>query len=104
MSINATAVVKKETKVDPKKPNEKTHHASLSLLNEDGKEYGHVISVGCGFAQARGGSYTRTVTRASCRVRKGRRNQFSSEPRKRRSNQKSWVRPQGSMTGEARIQ
>jgi hypothetical protein len=40
MSINATAVVKKETRVDPKKPNEKTHHASLSLLNEDGKEYG----------------------------------------------------------------
>jgi hypothetical protein len=40
MSINATAVVKKETKVVPKKPNEKAHHASLSLLNEDGKEYG----------------------------------------------------------------
>src|SRR6478736_1736553 len=40
MSVNATAVVKKETKVDPKKPNEKAYYASLSLLNEDGKEYG----------------------------------------------------------------
>src|SRR5712664_3077613 len=40
MSINATAVVKKETKVDPKKPNDKAYYASLSLLNADGKEYG----------------------------------------------------------------
>jgi hypothetical protein len=40
MSINATAVVKKETKVDPKKPNDKAFYASLSLLNADGKEYG----------------------------------------------------------------
>jgi hypothetical protein len=40
MSIQATAVVKKETKVDPKKPNDKAYYASLSVLNEDGKEYG----------------------------------------------------------------
>ncbi len=40
MSITATAVVKKETKVDPKKPQDKVHYASLSVLNEDGKEYG----------------------------------------------------------------
>ncbi len=40
MSIKATAVVKKETKVDPKKPNDKAYYASLSILNEDGKEYG----------------------------------------------------------------
>ena len=40
MSITATAVVKKETKVDPKKPNDKAYYASLSLLNADGKEYG----------------------------------------------------------------
>jgi hypothetical protein len=40
MSIQATAVVKKETKVDPKKPEEKVHYATLSVLNEDGKEYG----------------------------------------------------------------
>ena len=42
MSITATAVVKKETKVDPKKPQDqdKVHCASLSVLNEDGKEYG----------------------------------------------------------------
>src|SRR5882672_2145897 len=40
MSIKATAVVKKETKVDPKKPNEKAYYASLSILNEDGKEHG----------------------------------------------------------------
>ena len=40
MSITATAVVKKETKVDPKKPNDKAYYASLSVLNEDGKEYG----------------------------------------------------------------
>ena len=40
MSITATAVVKKETKVDPRKPQDKVHYASLSVLNEDGKEYG----------------------------------------------------------------
>jgi hypothetical protein len=40
VSIRATAVVKKETKVDPKKPNDKAFYASLSLLNADGKEYG----------------------------------------------------------------
>ena len=36
----ATAVVRKETKFDPEKPNDKIYHASLSVLNEDGKEYG----------------------------------------------------------------
>jgi hypothetical protein len=40
MSINATAVVKKVTKVDPKKPNDKASYASLSVLNEKGEEYG----------------------------------------------------------------
>lgn len=40
MSIQATAVVKKETKVDPKKPNDKAYYASLVVLNQDGKEYG----------------------------------------------------------------
>jgi len=40
MSINATAVVKKEIKVDPEKPNDKAYYASLSILNEDGKECG----------------------------------------------------------------
>jgi hypothetical protein len=40
MSIKATAVVKKETRVDPKKPNDKAYYASLSVLNEHGKEYG----------------------------------------------------------------
>jgi len=40
MSIKATAVVKKETKVDPKKPEYKAYYASLSVLNGDGKEYG----------------------------------------------------------------
>jgi hypothetical protein len=40
MSIKATAVVKKQTKVDPEKPNDKAYYASLSVLNEDGKEYG----------------------------------------------------------------
>jgi len=40
MSITATAVVKKETKIDPKKPQDKVHYASLSVLNEDGKGYG----------------------------------------------------------------
>ena len=38
VSITATAVVKKETKVDPKKPQEKVHYASLCVLNEDGKK------------------------------------------------------------------
>ncbi len=40
MSIRATGVVKKETKVDPKKPDDKAYYASLSLLNENGKPYG----------------------------------------------------------------
>ncbi len=40
MSISATAVVKKETNVDPKKPADKAYYASLSVLNECGKEYG----------------------------------------------------------------
>lgn len=40
MSMNATAVVKKEAKVDPEKPGEKTFYASLSLRNQAGKEYG----------------------------------------------------------------
>ena len=37
MSIQATAVVKKETKGDPKKPEDKVHYASLCVLNEDAK-------------------------------------------------------------------
>jgi len=40
MSVKATAVVKRETKVDPKKPNDKAYYASFSVLDEDGKEYG----------------------------------------------------------------
>jgi hypothetical protein len=40
MNIKATAVVKKETKVDPKRPADKAYYASLSILDEDGKEYG----------------------------------------------------------------
>jgi len=40
MSIKATAAVKKVTRVDPKKPNDKAYYASLSLLTENGKPYG----------------------------------------------------------------
>ena len=40
MAIEATALIRKETKVDPRKPNDKAYYASLSLLNADGKEYG----------------------------------------------------------------
>jgi hypothetical protein len=40
MAIEATALIKKETKVDPRHPNDKAFYASLSLLNADGKEYG----------------------------------------------------------------
>ena len=40
MSIEATAVIKKETKIDPEKPNDKAYYAVLSMLDEDGKEYG----------------------------------------------------------------
>ena len=40
MSIEATAVVKKETKVDPRRPNDKAYYASLSVLNENGRPYG----------------------------------------------------------------
>jgi hypothetical protein len=40
MSVTATAVVKKESKVDLKKPKEMAYYAVLVVLNEDGKEYG----------------------------------------------------------------
>src|SRR5579872_5532678 len=40
MSIKATVIVRKEATVDPAKPNDKAYRARLSLLNEDGKEYG----------------------------------------------------------------
>lgn len=40
MSINATAVVRKEARTDPEKPGAKIFHASLSLRSEAGKEYG----------------------------------------------------------------
>jgi len=40
MPIDATAVIRKEARIDPRKPNEKAYYASLSLLNAEGKEYG----------------------------------------------------------------
>jgi cytosine/adenosine deaminase-related metal-dependent hydrolase len=40
MAIEVTALIRKETKVDPRKPNDKGYYASLSLLNAEGKEYG----------------------------------------------------------------
>jgi hypothetical protein len=40
MSIEATAVIKKEMKIDPRRPNDKTFYASLTLLNTKGQEYG----------------------------------------------------------------
>jgi hypothetical protein len=42
MSVTATAVIKKEAKLDPKKPKDKdkAYYASLSVLNQDGKAYG----------------------------------------------------------------
>jgi hypothetical protein len=40
VSVRATAVIRKETEVDPEKSNHKAYHASLSVLNEDGKQYG----------------------------------------------------------------
>jgi hypothetical protein len=40
VSVNATARIKKEIKVDPGKPNEKAYHAVLSVLDEKGNEYG----------------------------------------------------------------
>ncbi len=40
MSVNATAVIREKSKVDPTKPNDKAYFASLSILNEDGKKYG----------------------------------------------------------------
>src|SRR5438067_1696541 len=35
-SVKATAVIKKESKTDPRKPNDKGLYASLLLLNENG--------------------------------------------------------------------
>jgi hypothetical protein len=40
MPIEATALIRKEAKVDPRKPNDKPFYASLSLVNAEGKEYG----------------------------------------------------------------
>lgn len=40
MTIKATAVIKKEAKRDPRRPNDISYYASVSLLNEHGKEYG----------------------------------------------------------------
>jgi hypothetical protein len=40
MPIEATAVIKKQTKIDPRRPNDKAFYASLSLLTKEGKEYG----------------------------------------------------------------
>jgi hypothetical protein len=40
MNIIATAIVNKETKVDPTKPNGKSDYASLSVFDENGKAYG----------------------------------------------------------------
>jgi hypothetical protein len=108
MSIKATAVVKKESKVDPKKPNDKAYYASLLVLNENGKPYGlprylsEFREVAVLLTREAGVTHEQLHERF-CRVRKGRRNQVSSDPRKRRSNRKSWVRPQGSMTEVIRV-
>jgi hypothetical protein len=40
MSIQATAVVRKETKVDPKKPNEKAYYALCRYSMKKTGEYG----------------------------------------------------------------
>jgi len=40
MPIEAIALIKKETKIDPRRPGDKGFYASLSLLNTEGKEYG----------------------------------------------------------------
>ena len=40
MSVEATAVIKKERKVDPNNPTEEANYASLSVLGKDGKECG----------------------------------------------------------------
>ena len=40
MSVQATAVVKKETRVDPKNPDDKAYCAVLRVLSQDGKECG----------------------------------------------------------------
>src|SRR5258708_1945367 len=103
MSITATAIVKKETKVDPKKPQDNVHYASLSVLNEDGKEYGLPRYLGefrdvAVLLKREAGVTHEQLHERFAAYERGRRNQFSSDPRKRRSNQKSWVRPQGSMT------
>jgi hypothetical protein len=40
MAIEVTALIRKETKIDPRRPNDKASYASLSLLSVEGKEYG----------------------------------------------------------------
>ena len=40
MSVQATAVVKKEARVNPKNPDDKAYYAVLSVVTEDGKTSG----------------------------------------------------------------
>jgi hypothetical protein len=40
MSIKLTAVIRKESKIDPRHPTKKDYYASLELFSEDGEEYG----------------------------------------------------------------
>ena len=85
MNIQATAVVKKETKVDPK-PEDEVHYASLCVLDEDGKEYGLPRRLGefreVAVLLKREAGITHEQLHERFRgVRKGRRNQFSSDSR-----------------------
>lgn len=51
MAIEATALIRKEPKVDPRKPNDKGYYASLSLLSSEGKEYGLPRAFSGGFPE-----------------------------------------------------
>jgi hypothetical protein len=43
MPIKALAIIRRETKVNLRKPNDKERYASLSLLNEENEQYGTPI-------------------------------------------------------------
>ncbi len=40
MAIKVIALIRKEPKIDPRKPNDKAFYASLVLLSSEGREYG----------------------------------------------------------------
>jgi hypothetical protein len=109
MSIKATALLKKETKIDPRKPQDKAFYASLCLLNADGKgcgpprlfsEFTEVVVL---LRREMGVTHEQLHERFAA-YQRGEEVSFCSDIRKRRGTQESWVRPKDIMTVSRSIQ